>query len=274
MLRKSSALLLAVFVAVGCNLSTDLPPLKPIAIVTMQSIPDVASSTGYVAKAFAYFFSERGFNYADSRSAANVCAGPQAVNPSGSGPSQWLNPGQPVQFTLRGPSAAPRTVQLLQGTGDAQDANVYTNAVEPILYPGSDSSTINVPGAAGGFPAIEVSAKTVEDFTADPVADSGAAGGLVVHWTPSTNSNSAMEIDLVYKTDATATALNAQIVCLVVDDGDFTVPRQFLLGWERAGEDGNPLDHQVRFTRYLTGTTTAGDASILMLNTLNKLQVK
>ena len=272
--RKSSAFLLAVFVIAGCNLSTDLPPLKPIAIATIQSIPDVSSSTGYVAKAFAYFFSERGFNYSDSRAPSNACSGPQPLVISGTGPAQWLNPGTPVQFTLRGPSAAPRTVQLLQGTPDALDENTYTNVSEPTLYPGSDSSTITAPGAAGGFPAIEVSAKTVEDFTFDPVADSGASGGLAIRWSPSTNSNSAMEIDLVYQTDAQADGLNAQIVCTVVDDGDFTVPRSFLIPWERAGEDDDPLPREVRYTRYLTNVTIAGDASILLLNTLNKKQTK
>jgi hypothetical protein len=248
--------------------------LKPIAIATVLSIPDVASSTGYVAKASAYFFAERGFNYSDSRAPSNACSGPQPLVLTGTGPSQWLNPGSPVQFTLKGPGAAPRTVQLLQGTPDA-DPNTYTNVSEPTLYPGSDSSTITVPGAAGGFPAIEVSGKTVEDFTFDPVADSGAAsGGLAIHWSPSTNSNSAMEIDLVYQTDAQATGLNAQVACTVVDDGDFSVPRSFLLQWERAGEDDDPLPREVRFTRYLTSVTTAGDASILLLNTLNKKQSK
>ena len=274
MTRNTSALLLAVVVVAGCNLTTDLPPLKPISIVTVRSIPDVTTPSGFVAQAFGYFFSERGFNYSDSRAVTNNCAGPQAVNVTGTGPSQWLDPGTPTQFTLRGPSAAPRTVQLLKGLADEVNPNIYTNATTPTLYPGSDSSTITVPGAAGGFPAIEVSGKTVEDFTFDSVADSGGAGGLAIHWSPSTNTNSAMEVALVYKNDPTATALNAQIICSLVDDGDFLVPRQFLDGWQRAGEDDNPLDHEVHFTRHLTSLATAGDASILLLNTLDKKEVK
>lgn len=273
MTRKTSALLLAVMVVAGCSLSTDLPPLKPISIVTVRSIPDVASPSGFVAKAFGFFFSERGFSYSDSRLATNTCAGPQAVNLGGTGPAQWLDPGQPTQFTLRSPGVPPRTVQLLSGLPD-EDAHVYTNATTPTLYPGSDSSAITVPGAAGGFPAITVIGKTVEDFTFDPVADSGGTGGLAIHWSPSTNSNSAMEVALVYKNDPTASALNTQIVCSLLDDGDFTVPRQFLDGWQKAGEDANPLDHEVHFTRYLTVLATAGDASILLLNTLDKKEIK
>jgi hypothetical protein len=273
MTRKASTLLLTVLVAAaGCSLSTDLPPLKPISIVTVRSLADASSPSGFVAKAFGYFFSERGFNYADSRSPSDACAGPQAVNIAGSGPSQWLSPGQPTQFTLRGPNAAARTVQLLNGQQD--DPNVYTNSTAPTLYPGSDSSTITVPGEAGGFPAIEVSAKTVQDFTFDPVADSGTASGLAIHWSPSTNSNTAMEIDLVYKSDPTSTVLDAQIVCTAVDDGDFSVPKTFLFGWERAGDDSSPLDHEVRFTRFLTATAGTGDATILLLNTLDKTLIK
>jgi len=43
MTRNTSALLLAVVVVAGCNLTTDLPPLKPISIVTVRSIPDVST---------------------------------------------------------------------------------------------------------------------------------------------------------------------------------------------------------------------------------------
>ena len=273
MTRKTSALLLAAIAVAGCSLSTDLPPLKPISIVTVRSIPDVASPSGFVGKAFGYFFSERGFSYSDSRFVSNSCVGPQAVNPSGSGPSQWLDPGQPTQFTLKGPNGAPRTVQLFSGLS-GEDAHVYTNMTEPTLYPGSDSSTITVPGAPGGFPAIAVTGKTVEDFTFTPVADSADGGGLAIHWSPSTNTNTAMEVALVYKVDPIASSPSLQIVCSLVDDGDFSVPRQFLDGWQKAGDDAEPLDHEVRFTRYLTATATAGDASILLLNTLDKKEVK
>ena len=274
MTRNTSALLLAVVVVAGCNLTTDLPPLKPISIVTVRSIPNVDSPSGFVAQAFGYFFSERGFNYSDSRAVTNSCSGPQPVNVTGTGPSQWLDPGTPTQFTLRGPSAAPRTVQLLKGLADEVNPNIYTNATTLTLYPGSDSSTITVPGAAGGFPAIIVSGKTVEDFTFDSVADSSGTGGLAIHWSPSTNSNTAMEVALVYKSDPASTELDAQIICSLLDDGDFVVPEQFLIGWERAGEDDNPLDHEVHFTRYLTSVATAGDAAILLLNTLDKKEIK
>ena len=242
--------------------------------MTVRSVPDGASPTGYVAKARAYFFAERGFSFSDSHSPANVCSGPQAVTPSGVGPSQWLDPGQPTQFTLRGPGVAPRIEQLLNNSPDEQDPNVYTNTFQPTLYPGSDSAIVTVPGAAGGFPAIEVKGKTVDDFTFDPVADSGGTGGLAIHWSPATSTGTAMEIELVYQSDAQASGLNAEIVCAVVDDGDFTVPRSFLLGWERAGEDVGPLAREVRFTRYRTSVATAGDASILLINTLNKTEAK
>jgi hypothetical protein len=60
----------------------------------------------------------------------------------------------------------------------------------------------------------------------------------------------------------------------MVDDGDFSVPRQFLDGWQNAGSDANPLSRQVRMTRYVTNSATAGDASMLLLNTLDKTQIK
>lgn len=277
MIRKTSAFLAAAVALGGCsNLSTDLPALQPISIVTVRSVPNAASPTGFTGKAFAYFFSERGFSYGDSRLASNTCVGPTALNTAGSSPSQWLDPGTPVTFALRGASGvAPRSTQLVTSAPGETDAHVYTNVSVPTLYPGADTATITVPGAAGGFPALSVTGATVEDFTFDPVPDSSTgSGGLPIRWSAATHPNSAMEVDLVYKSSATATALDTQIICTLVDDGEFSVPRQFLDGWQLAGDDSQPLSHEIRYTRYLTSAATAGDASILLINTLDKKQVK
>lgn len=276
MIRKSLALMAVALVVAGCTgLSTDLPPLQPISIVTMRSIPSDASPSGFTGKAYAYFFSERGFSYSDSRFASNTCVGPQLIGTAGSSPALWLDPGSPTTFTLRGESGvAPRTQQLSQGV-DQTDVHVYTNALNPTLYPGADTAVITVPGAAGGFPAISVRGRTVEDFTFEPVADSSTGvGGLLVKWSPATLPNSAMEIALVYAGSATSTKIDTQLVCTVVDDGEFSIPRQFLDGWQQAGDDSKPLLHEVHYTRYLTSETKAGDATILLLNSLDKSQIK
>lgn len=276
MIHKSLAFIAVAMAAAGCStLSTDLPPLQPISIVTLRSIPNDVSPSRFTAKAYAYFFSERGFSYSDSRFASNTCVGPQLIGSGGSTPARWLDPGSPTTLTLQGaPGVAPRTQQLSKGV-DQSDANVYTNAVNPTLYPGADTAVITVPGAAGGFPAITVRGRTVEDFTFEPVADSSTgAGGLLVKWSAATLPNSAMEIALVYAGSASSTKIDTQLVCTVVDDGDFSIPRQFLDGWQQAGDDSRPLQHEVHYTRYLTSAVTAGDATILLLNSLDKSQIK
>ena len=276
MIRKTFAFTVLAIAVAGCSsLATDLPPRQPISIVTLRSLPSSNSPTGFTAKAYAYFFSERGFSYADSRTASNTCVGPQLIGSGGSTPAVWLDPGAPTTFTLRGaPGVPPRTQQLSQGV-DPTDAHVFTNALNPTLYPGADTSVITVPGATGGFPAITVSGRTVEDFTFDPVADSSTGvGGLQIKWSAPTLPNSAMEIALVYQSSSTATKIDTQLVCTVVDDGDFSIPRQFLDGWQLAGDDSKPLQHEVHYTRYLTSATTAGDATILLLNSLDKSQIK
>ena len=277
MIRKTSAFLIAAASAAGCSsLATDLPPLQPISIVTMRSIPSTASPTGFTAKAYGYFFSERGFTYTDSKFASNTCVGPTRLVVNSSSPAVWLDPGTPTQFTLRGASGVPpRTVQLTKGVAGVNDVNVYTNASIPTLYPGADTTVITIPGVAGGFPALSVSGRTVEDFTFDPVPDSTTgAGGLPIRWSPSTLANTAMEVALAYRSSATATAIDMQLVCTLVDDGEFAIPRQFLDGWLLAGDDSQPLQHEIRYTRFLTSAASAGDASILLLNTLDKTQVK
>jgi hypothetical protein len=198
------------------------------------------------------------------------------IGSGGSTPVTWLDPGSPTQFTLRGaPGVAPRTQQLSLGVPGETDTHVYTNAVTPALYPGADTAFITVPGATGGFPAMTVSAPTVEDFTFEPVADSSTGvGGLAIRWSAPTKPNTAMEIALVYQGSATATGINTQLVCTVVDDGEFSIPRQFLDGWQLAGDDSQPLAHEVHYTRYLTSAATAGDASLLLITSLDKSQIK
>lgn len=276
MIRKTSTFLLVAITLAACGgLSTDLPDLRPISLVTVRSVPDGASPSGFRGKAYAYFFSERGFSFSDSRSATNTCFGPLRIGSSGTAPSKWLDPGQPTNFTLRGTSGVPpRTVQLMKGLTGEPDVNVFTNATNPILYPGTDSAVITIPGAAGGFPALTVTGATVEDFTVEPVADSAAIGGLPVRWSPATRPNTAMEISLAYSGSGSTTEMDTQVVCTLTDDGEFLVPRQYLDGWQAAGDDAQPLAREVRYTRYLTSATFAGDATILLITTLDKKQVK
>lgn len=276
MIRKSLVYIAVALVVAGCgSLSTDLPPLQPVSIVTLRTIPNSVSPSGFTGKAYAYFFSERGFSYSDSRFASNTCVGPQLIGSTGSAPALWLDPGSPTTLTLQGqPGVAPRTQQLSQGV-DQTDAHVFTNALNPTLYPGADTSVITVPGAAGGFPALTVRGRTVEDFTFEPVADSSTGvGGLLVKWSAPTLPNSAMEIALVYAGSASSTKIDTQLVCTAVDDGEFSIPRQFLDGWQQAGDDAKPLLHEVHYTRYLTSEARAGDATILLLNSLDKSQIK
>lgn len=277
MIRKTSAFILAAVAVAACSsLTTDLPPLQPISIVTLRSLPSDVSPTGFSAKAYAYFFSERGFSYSDSRFASNTCVGPVTIGSTGSTPAIWLDPGSPTTLTLEGtPGVAPRTQQLSKGVPGEVDPNVYTNALNPTLYPGTDTSVITVPGAAGGFPAMTVRAPTVEDFTFEPVADSSTGvGGLLIKWSAPTKPNTAMEIALVYAASTSSTKIDTQLVCTVVDDGEFSVPRQFLDGWQAAGDDTKPLAHEVHYTRYITSAATAGDATILLINSLDKSQIK
>ena len=265
--------ILALAAAGACTGATDLPPYRPVAIVTVAVRPDVRPS-GYSATTSAFFFQDRSTDIENSPP-ANGCSAPQAttVVSSGSG-VRWISPGTNPTFSLVGSEdATPRTVPL-QLAVDAANRQVYENDSLPTVYPGTDTATVVIPGAAGGFPALTMRARVVEQFDVQPVADSGDASGIVLQWTPATQTGTAMQIQLRYKTDASFNEPNQQVLCSVVDDGDFRVPSTLLDGWRNAGNDDQPLARQAIFTRFFSRVFEQGDALALMFTTIERVEIK
>lgn len=266
--------ILALLGVAACRGGTDLPAFRPVAIVTVEVQPD-ARPSGYSATTTGFFFQERLTGITNSESPANSCSAPQPTGTAANGSgTRWISPGTNPTFSLIGPGeAAARTVPLLPVT-DLAARQYFVNDSLPTANPGADTATVTIPGAAGGFPALTMRARVVENFDAQPVPDSGDASGIVLQWTPATQPGTTMQIELRYKTDAAYTLPNEQVICSVVDDGDFRVPSAVLAGWRNAGVDDAPLAREAVFSRFFSRVYEQGDALAVLFTTMRKVERK
>lgn len=91
-------------------------------------------------------------------------------------------------------------------------------------YAAGDAATLNVPGAAGTFPAASISVKLAEPILPGPLAIPAAGSPLNVTWNATNDATAAIILSVRYGATPTATVQNAQIYCAVKDDGVFQVP--------------------------------------------------
>jgi hypothetical protein len=270
----TSMSILALVGAAACRSGTDLPPYRPIALVTVEVNPN-ARPSGYSASTTGFFFQERLTEISSSATPPNSCSSPQATTVvSNNAGTRWISPGTTPTLSLIGPGeGVPRTVPLRLAT-DLANRQFYVNDSLPTIYPGSDTATVTIPGAAGGFPALTMRARVVENFDMQPVSDSGDASGLVLQWTPATQQGTTMQVQLRYKTDPAFDVPNEQVICSVVDDGDFRIPASVLNGWRNAGNDAEPLTREAIFTRFFSRVYEQGDALAVLFTSMEKVESK
>ncbi len=109
----------------------------------------------------------------------------------------------------------------------------YEVSAPKSFVPG-DSLIVKIPGAAGGFPAAEIRAKTAEPLTIDSLTVRPQAAALL-RWQPSTDPNSALLVEFRYSTSGSTTTFNRLIRCAFVDDGADSVLFRVLQPWTGAG---------------------------------------
>lgn len=100
----------------------------------------------------------------------------------------------------------------------------------PKSYRPGDSLIVRIPGAAGGFPAAEIRAKTAEAFTLDSLLIRPSPAATQLRWTPSMDANSALLAEFKYSNTGGATP-NTVIRCAFVDDGADSVLFRVLQPW-------------------------------------------
>ncbi len=240
--------------AVACTSSVGLGATRPFAFIDVREVPN-SSSTGIGAYASGIFIKDRVTGVVPSGSLGESCSPAAAIitdDGSGGGSNAAnLDPGT-VTMVLKGPVDTTTRTASLTVTSSSNGLLRYTSGTTPALSAGTDSIRFVVQGQAGGFPPFNVNVPSVPRFIAQPVDDSIVGQGIRVQWSGLTAASpTRMQIALQYASGTSATP-NLEVRCIAFDDGDFTIARQFLDGWQDAGIDTPHRDHQAVLSRFNT----------------------
>ena len=250
----------------GCMSATSVGAPRPFSYIDVREIADSLGT--FKPYAAAVFVQDRVTGFIPSYALSESCSDPTAITTDvggGSVSNANLDPGT-VSMTLKGTTdTTTRTVPLTMTGVTSGGLAQYTNNVRPTLTAGNDSLLFRVSGQAGGFPPFTLSSPSVPHFVAQPVDDSLTGQGIRVQWTGlPAGSPTRMQISLQY-VEGTATTPNVEVRCVAIDDGDFTIPRQYLSGWEDAGVDSLHSVHQVVLSRFNTvGANVADGLAVLV----------
>ncbi|MFL5563392.1 MAG: hypothetical protein ACJ79K_18150 [Gemmatimonadaceae bacterium] len=251
----------------ACISTTDVAPPRPFAYIDIRELP-VSNATGLAPYASAVFLKDRVSGVVPSYALNEGCnlAAPIATDDGSGVPLSGSNL-EPGNVTMVVHGTKDSTVALAAG-GITNGLLTYTNSDAPPLVGGSDSIRVAGTGQAGGFPAFEIRTSSVPRFVPQPVDDSIVGQGIRAQWTPlPATSPTRMQISLQYATAKNA-APTMEVRCIAVDDGDFTIPRQYLTEWQEAGVNNDSLEHQVVFSRFNTvGANIADGVAVIVTRT-------
>ena len=117
----------------------------------------------------------------------------------------------------------------------------------PKSFQPGDSLVVKIPGAAGGFPAAEIRAKTAERLTIDSLSIKPQPAAAQLRWGAASDPNSALLVEFRYSSTG-GTTFNQLIRCAFVDDGVDSVRYDVLQPWIAA----NTAARNVTYTRLRT----------------------
>lgn len=260
----------------ACMTSTGVSAPRPFSYIDVREL-SANNSTGLVPYASAIFIKDRVTGVVPSNALGESCTGPFAItsgDSTGTAPSNAnLDPGS-VVMTVKGTvDTTTRTVPLT-ATGLSNGFLQYTNQTAPALTAGTDSIKVAVAGQAGGFPPFSITAASVPRFVAQPVDDSITGQGVRVQWTGiDVASPTRMQISLQFS-DGKSSTPNFETRCVAYDDGDFTIPRQYLTGWEDAGVDSLHIPHQAVLSRFMTVGANVADGIAVLVTRIDTTIVK
>jgi len=137
-------------------------------------------------------------------------------------------------------------VDSLRRTPGSADQTYRASQSSGITFTPGDSIVITVPGERSGFPTATFRGRTAEPFTMNPTTIPPTGEPMTLSWTPATDGNSAMFIQLRFTT-GTASTFNRQVSCSFRDDGSGTIAALLLEQFYASGlRDTVPIAQRVR----------------------------
>ena len=262
-------------IAAACTSTVGIGEARPFAFIDVRELPNGGPS-GFGAYPSAIFIKDRVTGVVPSSALAESCQPPAAIpadNGTGTSGAANLDPGA-VSMTLKGPVDTTTRTVTLSPTLSSDGLVRYTTTSTTRLLTGSDSIRFTVQGQAGGFPPFNVNTASVAHFVAQPVDDSIVGLGIRVQWTGlAAGSPTRVQIALQYA-DSTSTVPNLEVRCIAIDDGDYTIPRQYLTGWQDAGVDSAPRQRKAILSRFNTIGFNVADGIAAIVTRIDTTIVK
>lgn len=213
-----------------------------------------ASGSGsgpYTAIPTATFFNSFEQTLPNSNTLQDVC-GTYFYSPATISPGN-LEPGGPVPLSIRGSS-----VGMLDEPVGVPGVYVLP-APNSFQYVLGDTLRVNVPGAAGGFPAGQVSLRLAEPIQLAALTNVAPGDDFPISWANNGQGTSGVILALRFGVSATSLAPDRQVLCLVRDNGGYTIPGGIL------GEYyASPPDHrELNVLRWRTNSQQIDERSLL-----------
>ncbi len=97
-------------------------------------------------------------------------------------------------------------------------------------YSAGDTVTVTVPGAAGGFPGSQVRVRLAEPIRVGPqTPPTATSGDYAITWQTDGDENSGVLLSMRFGSFANEGRADRQLLCVLRDDGAFTVPASFMV---------------------------------------------
>ncbi len=129
------------------------------------------------------------------------------------------------------------------------------------IYAAGDTLRVTLPGAAGGFPGSQISLRLAEAVRLGPLTPTAIGEDYPISWQQNGDARSGIIISMRYASAASTTAANLQVLCLVRDNGSYTIPGGLLTEWYTS----NPSFRSVNVLRWRTNTVEVDPRSTLYI---------
>ncbi len=141
-------------------------------------------------------------------------------------------------------------------------SGVYTlDGAGSFPYSAGDSVRVTVPGAVGGFPAGQIALRLAEPISLGPITAPQANEDLPISWSANGDANSGVIISLRYTSSLSSTLPDAQVLCVVRDNGAYTISTGFLGLYFSS----NPASRQLNVLRWRTNSARIDDRTNLYI---------
>lgn len=205
----------------------------------------------FTATPSATFFRSFEQSLPESNTLQDLC-GNYAYTPATISPGN-LEPGGPIPLSIGGSSVG----SLVEPAGVT---GVYV-LPEPTTfqYAFGDTLRVTVPGTAGGFPAGQVSVRLAEPVQLGAISVPGPGDDFPVSWVSNGQGTSGIIISLRFGVAQTSVRPDRQVLCLVRDNGAYTIPGGILGDYYASLPDHRELN----VLRWRTNSTRVDERSVL-----------